>query len=147
MLLLLEAMKFLYIRRISLEILEGYYICIPLNVRKWTPNSYLKRQNFIPDIKRVTSKNLWYTPKVKVPRRNAGVWAIANFTCLSGEWSCNSTSTYYMISSSIQLLLTCRPTIGSSYYFINPTLLKQELFSAINKSIRQWPKILRDFSP
>jgi len=49
------------------------------------------------------------------------------------EWSCNPTSTYSMISSSIQLLLT--RTIGHSYYFINPSLLKQELFSAINKSI------------
>jgi len=27
-------------------------------VRKWTPNSYLKRQNFIPNAKSVTSKNL-----------------------------------------------------------------------------------------
>jgi len=25
-------------------------------VTKWTPNSYLKRQNFIPDAKSVTSK-------------------------------------------------------------------------------------------
>jgi len=29
---------------------------LPLNVRKWTPNSYLKRQNFIPDAKSVTLK-------------------------------------------------------------------------------------------
>jgi len=29
---------------------------ITLNVRKWTPNSYLKRQNSIPDAKSVTSK-------------------------------------------------------------------------------------------
>src|SRR6218665_3363767 len=29
---------------------------IPLNVRKWTPTSYLKRQNFIPDAKSVTLK-------------------------------------------------------------------------------------------
>jgi len=27
-----------------------------LNVRKWTPNSYLKRQNVIPDAKSVTLK-------------------------------------------------------------------------------------------
>src|SRR6218665_1524150 len=34
-------------------------------LRKWTPNSYLKRQNFIPDAKSVTSKNLrggWVSP-------------------------------------------------------------------------------------
>src|SRR6218665_1941926 len=44
---------------------------IPLNVRKWTPNSYLKRQNFIPDEKSVTSKNLrggWVPPPL-VARR------------------------------------------------------------------------------
>jgi len=44
--------------------------------------------------------------------------------------------------SSIQLLLT--RTTGPSYYFVNPSLLKQELFSAIKKSIRQWPNRLRD---
>ena len=27
-----------------------------VNVRKWTPNDYLKRQNFIPDAKTVMSK-------------------------------------------------------------------------------------------
>jgi len=31
-------------------------ITISLNVRKWTPNSYLKRQNFISDAKSVISK-------------------------------------------------------------------------------------------
>src|SRR6218665_1536688 len=44
---------------------------------------------------------------------------------------------YTTISSSIKLLLT--RTIGPSCYFINSRLLKQELFSAINKSIRLWP--------
>src|SRR6218665_1762851 len=61
------------------------------------------------------------------------------------EWSCNPTSTYSMIYSSIQLLLTRKPTIGPSYYFINPSLLKLELFSAINKSIRPWAKQIKGF--
>src|SRR6218665_580895 len=44
---------------------------IPLNVRKWTPKSYLKRQNFIPDAKCVTSKNLrgWVYHPPLVARR------------------------------------------------------------------------------
>src|SRR6218665_463847 len=73
------------------------------------------------------------------------------------EWSCYGlrdvfkyfliNPAYTTISSSIKLLLT--RTIGPSCYFINSRLLKQELFSAINKSIRLWPCgpiRLRDFS-
>src|SRR6218665_1754326 len=56
-------------------------------------------------------------------------------------------SLYYRptISSLIQLLLTC--TIGPSYYFINQRLLKQELFSAISKSIRPSPNQIKGFQP
>jgi len=36
----------------------GYHnIIIPLNVRKWTPSSYLKRLNFVPDAKSVIPNN------------------------------------------------------------------------------------------
>ena len=52
----------------------GYQQFIPLNVRKWTPNSYLKCQNFIPDAKSVISKRPWgvggYHPPLVARRLN-----------------------------------------------------------------------------
>ena len=72
-------------------------------------------------------------------------------------FSHQSTSTYNVIFSSIQLPLT--RTIGPSYYFINPSSTEGKLFNlfyrimsftAINKSIRHWGNQiirLRVFSP
>jgi len=39
-------------------------VVLPLNVRKWTPNSYLKRQNFIPYATSVICKSRrgWVPP-------------------------------------------------------------------------------------
>jgi len=50
-----------------------------------------------------------------------------------------------MMSSSIQLLLRRSLLYGPSYYFINPSLLKQELFSVIDKAIRPWVKQIKGF--